>query len=137
MIVLVLAAGSGQLQNAWTVPQWVMVGCAAALATGVAVGGMRIVKSVGHDMYRMEPVHSFASQLTATSVVMAASILGGPASTTQVVAASVMGVGAARRLSGVRWGTARNIAYAWLLTVPVCAGIGAASFWCLKWISAF
>ncbi len=80
----------------------------------------------------MEPVHSFASQLTAASVILVASLLGGPVSATQVVGSSVMGVGASRRLSGVRWSAAANIVYAWLLTVPVSAGIGAGAFWLLK-----
>lgn len=134
IIALVLAARSTNLPVGLHVPHWVMVGCAAALAAGLAAGGLRIVKSVGYDIYRMEPVDSFASQFSATSVILAASLWGGPVSTTQVVGASVMGVGAARRLSGVRWRAARNMAYAWLLTVPVSAALAAGSFWILSHI---
>jgi len=132
VITLILAAGSGEMHGALYLPQWAAVGCAAALALGLASGGWRIVKSVGSGICRLEPVHSFASQLTAASVILIASLMGGPVSTAQVVGASVMGVGASRRLSGVRWSAAANIAYAWLLTVPVSAGIGAVAFWLLK-----
>jgi len=132
VITLILAAGSGEMHGSLYLPEWAVVGCAAALALGLASGGWRIVKSVGFGICRLEPVHSFASQLTAASVILVASLIGGPVSTAQVVGSSVMGVGAARRLSGVRWSAAAHMAYAWLLTVPVSAGIGAGGFWLLK-----
>jgi len=132
VIALVLAAAGGDIQRDLSVPNWVTISCAAALAVGLTAGGWRIVKTVGFGICRMEPVHSFASQFTATSVVLVASLVGGPVSTTQVVASSVMGVGAAQRLSGVRWSAAGNIAYAWLLTVPVSAVLGGAGYWCLN-----
>lgn len=132
VIAIVLAAAGGDIQRDLSVPNWVTISCAAALAVGLTAGGWRIVKTVGFGICRMESVHSFASQFTATSVVLVASLIGGPVSTTQVVASSVMGVGAAHRLSGVRWTAAGNIAYAWLLTVPVCAALGGAGYWCLN-----
>jgi PiT family inorganic phosphate transporter len=132
VIALVLAVKAGTGIEQLTVSKTVMAACAVAMAVGLAMGGLRIVKSVGYDMFRMEPVHSFASQLTATSLVLGACLLGGPVSTTQVVGGSVMGVGTARSLSAVRWPAARNIAYAWFLTVPVCAGFGAGGFWLLS-----
>jgi PiT family inorganic phosphate transporter len=132
VIALILAAGSGEMHGSLYLPEWAVVSCAAVLALGLASGGWRIVKSVGYGICRLEPVHSFASQLTAASVILVASLAGGPVSTAQVVGSSVMGVGASRRLSGVRWSAAANIAYAWLLTVPVSAGIGAGAFWILK-----
>jgi len=107
------------------VPQWVVVSCAAAMALGLTIGGRRIAKVVGYGICRVEPVHSFASQVTTASVVLAASIGGGPVSTAQVMASSVMGVGAARRLSGVKWSAAGSIIYAWLLTIPMSAALGA------------
>jgi len=125
IIALVLAGGSGDLHGEFHLPLWVVVGCAAALALGLSTGGWRMVKTVGYSICRMEPVHSFSSQFTAMSVIGIASVLGGPVSTTQVVASSVMGVGAARRLGAVRWSEARNIAYAWFLTVPASAFAGA------------
>jgi PiT family inorganic phosphate transporter len=125
VIALLLASGTGELHGKLHLPLWVVISCAAALALGLSTGGWRMVKTVGYNICRMEPVHSFASQFTAMSVIGIASMLGGPVSTTQVVASSVMGVGAARRLGTVRWSEARNIAYAWLLTVPASALAGA------------
>jgi inorganic phosphate transporter, PiT family len=135
VIALVLAAGGGEFHGDLYLPNWAVVACAAAMASGLTAGGWRIVKTVGYGICRMEPVHSFASQLTASSVVLVASLIGGPVSTAQVVASSVMGVGASRRLSGVRWTAAAQIAYAWLLTLPVSAALGAAAFWCLRRIT--
>ncbi len=132
MIALVLMAHGAQETAIDRLPQWVVVAAAADLAAGVTVGGLRIVKSVGYDIYRMEPVYSLASLLTSASVVLGASILGGPVSTTQVVGSSVMGVGASRRLAGVRWNSARNMGYAWFMTVPVCAVLSGAIFWVLN-----
>lgn len=134
MIAVVLLAHNGQQGTIEHLPYWVVLSSALALAGGLAAGGLRIVKSVGYDLYRMEPVHSFTSLLSSTAVVLGASLLGGPVSTTQVVGASVMGVGASRRLSGVRWASARNIGYAWLMTVPVCAVLAGLVFWLLKGI---
>lgn len=131
VIALILAAGGGEMHGEVLLPTWVVVACAAALALGLSTGGWRIVKTVGYGISRMEPAHSLASHLAASSVIMTASVLGGPVSATQVVVSSVMGVGAARRLSGVRWGAAANIAYAWILTVPVSAAIGAGLCWTL------
>lgn len=125
VIALLLAAGTEQMSGKLSVPQWAVIGCAAFVALGLAVGGWRIVKTVGYGICRLEPVHSFASQLAASSVILVASLLGGPVSTVQVVSSSVMGVGASRRFSGVHWGAAVNIAYAWLLTVPISGALGA------------
>jgi PiT family inorganic phosphate transporter len=131
IIALVLFVGVYRMGESMPIPQWVVISCAGALALGLSVGGWRIVKTVGYGICRLEPVHSFASQITATSVILGSSLLGWPVSTAQVVASSVMGVGASRRISGVRWAAAANIAYAWFLTVPVAGCIGAFVFWCL------
>jgi len=134
VIALLLAASASQLHGELPVPQWAIIGCATAIPVGLMAGGRRIMKTVGLGIYRMEPVHSFASQFAAMSVILTASLAGGPVSTTQVVGASVMGVGAARRLSGVRWTTAGHIAYAWLLVLPVSAALGAFACWFLNWL---
>ena len=94
------------------------------------------MKTVGYGICRLEPVHSFASQMTSTLVILGASLIGWPVSTAQVVASSVMGVGSSSRLSGVRWSAAANIAYAWLLTVPVSAALSALIFGLLMRITA-
>lgn len=133
VIALVLAAGCPGLPGN-DIPPWVVVGCAAAIALGLSFGGWRIVKTVGYGICRVEPVHSFASQLSTASVVLLASLAGGPVSTAQVMSSSVMGVGAARRLSGVKWSVASNIAYAWLLTIPMSAALGAGCCYCLRGI---
>lgn len=126
IIALVLAVNSGTGDQELLVPFWVVSSCALAIALGLSTGGWTIIKTVGYSIFRMQPIHSFASQFASSTVVALASVLGGPVSTTQVVASSVLGVGAARRLSGVRWSVARNILYAWVLTIPVSAAIGAA-----------
>ncbi len=132
MIALVVLAPNVQHHTIDQLPHWVVLSAAASIALGVAAGGLRIVKSVGYDLFRMRPVHSCASLLSSMSVVLGASILGGPVSTTQIVGASVMGVGASRRLSAVRWQSARNIGYAWFMTVPICAVLSGFVFWALK-----
>lgn len=131
IIAFVLLAGAFPKSEAVSIPHWAMIACAAALAIGLTTGGWRIVKTVGYGICRLEPVHSFASQVTAASVILGSSLLGWPVSTAQVVASSVMGVGASRRLSGVRWTAAANIAYAWLLTVPASGCMGAFVYWVL------
>ncbi len=129
LISIALAASSGEMHGALTLPFWAIIGCAAAISLGLAFGGWRIVKTVGFGICRMEPVHSFASQLASTGVILSASIFGFPVSTTQIITSSVMGVGASRRLSGVRWSAAANIAYAWFLTFPTCALMGSGLCW--------
>ncbi|NJD59003.1 MAG: inorganic phosphate transporter [Anaerolineae bacterium] len=104
---------------------WVQVICALALALGTAFGGMRLIRTVGGKFYKIRPVDGFASQLASAGVIIGASLLGGPVSTTQVVSSSIMGAGASERINKVRWGIGRNIATAWLLTIPSSALLSA------------
>jgi PiT family inorganic phosphate transporter len=134
LIALLLAAGHGATHTALAVPFWVRLACAVAIAAGLSTGGWRIIRTVGYGIFRMRTIHSFASQYASTGVILGASLVGGPVSTTQVVASSVIGVGASRRLSGVRWTAARNIAYAWFLTIPAAAAVSAAVAALLRWI---
>ncbi len=131
VIAMTLAVGLNKFEGALPIPDWAIYGCAAAIALGISTGGFRIVKIVGFGIYKLEPVHSFASQVTASSVIMVSSLLGGPVSTGQVVASSVMGVGASSRFAGVRWPMAANIAYAWFLTLPVAVLISGATYFLL------
>jgi PiT family inorganic phosphate transporter len=104
------------------------LGCtrsASAMALGTAVGGWRIIHTLGGKFYRIRPIHSMASQLSSAGVILGASLLGGPVSTTQVVSSSIVGVGAAQRVSQVRWGVTREILMAWLLTIPISAILAA------------
>lgn len=132
VIAMALCAGGGGLQGQLNLPQWVAVSCAAAIALGLSAAGWRVVKTVGYDIFRLEPIDSFAAQFSATSVLLAASLAGGPVSTAQVVTSSVMGVGASRRPAAVRWSVAGSVAYAWLLTLPVCGVLGAGGYLLLK-----
>ncbi len=107
------------------VPWWVIALSASAIALGTASGGWRLIETLGGKFYKIRPVHAFGSQLTSATVILGAALLGGPVSTTQVVSSSIMGVGSADRVSKVRWTVARDIAVAWLLTIPVSALVAA------------
>jgi PiT family inorganic phosphate transporter len=107
------------------VPWWVITLSAAAIALGTLTGGWRLIKTLGGKFYKIRPVHAFGSQLTSASTILGAALLGGPVSTTQVVSSAIMGAGSADRVSKVRWTVAREIAVAWLLTIPVAALLAA------------
>lgn len=131
VIAMVLAAQMGAQQKGVSIPNWVIITCAAAIALGLSTGGWSIVRTVGFGICKLAPVHSFSSQAGSALVIFLASIFGGPVSTTQVVSSTVMGVGAAKRLAAVRWTTTVNIVYAWVLTLPVVALISAGIYWIL------
>ncbi|MDD3824986.1 MAG: inorganic phosphate transporter [Anaerolineaceae bacterium] len=107
------------------VPWWVIAISAAAIALGTATGGWRLIETLGGRFYKIRPVHAFGSQIASASIILGAALLGGPVSTTQVASSAIMGAGSADRLSKVRWGVAREIAVAWLLTIPVAALLAA------------
>ena len=115
---------AGQL-SAFSVPRWVVAVCAGAMALGTMLGGWRVIITLGGRFYKIRPVHSFNSQLASTLIILGAALLGGPVSTSQVVSTTILGAGAAERLSKVRWQVARNILTAWILTIPAAAGIAA------------
>jgi PiT family inorganic phosphate transporter len=124
-VVAALLVASGHLSSL-SVPLWVTVCCGAALTLGTAMGGWRIIRTIGRRIVRLASIDGFASQSASTAVILPASYLGAPVSTTQVVASSVVGVGGGRRRwSHVRWSVVRSIAYAWLLTLPASALLGA------------
>jgi PiT family inorganic phosphate transporter len=107
------------IQSTFQVPIWVIALVAAALALGVATGGYRIIRKLGGQMYRLRPMHGFASQGSAAALILGTALLGTPVSTTQVISTAIMGVGAAHRFRNVRWGVAKNIMTAWFVTIPV------------------
>jgi PiT family inorganic phosphate transporter len=127
IITLGLVIG-GQLTSFY-VPLWVIALSAGAIALGTAFGGWKLIKTLGSKFYRIRPVDSFASQLASATVILGASLVGGPVSTTQVVSSSIMGVGSAERLSKVRWGVAGEIVTAWVVTIPATALVSAGFFW--------
>jgi PiT family inorganic phosphate transporter len=108
------------------VPKWIVVGCALTMAAGTAGGGMRIIRTMGMRLVKLQPVQGFAAETTAALVICAASSLAVPVSTTHVISTSIMGVGATKRLSAVKWGIVERIVWAWVLTIPVTALLGAA-----------
>lgn len=124
-VVAALLLASGHLETL-TVPLWVKLVCGGALTIGTAMGGWRIIRTIGRRIFRLAAIDGFSSQSAATAVILPASYLGAPVSTTQVVASSVIGVGGGRRRwHHVRWATVRSIGYAWLLTLPASALLGA------------
>ncbi len=116
VITMMLLMG-GTIQT-FEVPFWVMLGSAAALSLGVSSGGWKIIKTVGTKIFRVEPIHSFSSQVAAGTVILVAGLVGGPVSTTQVVGSSIIGVGAGHRTTEVRWMVVKDILIAWLITIP-------------------
>ena len=123
VITLVLLLG-GHLSR-FEVPWWVVLLCATAITLGTASGGWRIVRTVGFGIYRLRPIHGFASQLAAATVISGAAAFGAPVSTTHLVSSTIMGAGAADRPKGVRWGKAGEIVFTWLVTIPGTALAGA------------
>jgi PiT family inorganic phosphate transporter len=132
MGIITLALVIGGNLAFFAVPTWVIVLCAVMIALGTAVGGNKLIKTLGGKFYKIKPVDGFASQLASSVVILAASLVGGPVSTTQVVSSAIMGVGAAERVNKVRWGVAQEIATAWLLTIPATALVAAGFYWVLS-----
>jgi len=110
------------------IPVPVIVMAATAMAIGTAAGGWRIIRTMGQRLVHLEPIHGFAAETSAATVIESASRLGFPLSTTHVISSSILGVGSARHLKSVRWGVAFNIIRAWLLTLPICATLGFVAF---------
>lgn len=129
MGIITLGLVIAGVQSTFEVPFWVIVACASAIGIGTAVGGWQLIKTLGSKFYKIRPVHGFASQATSAIVILTASLLGGPVSTTQVVSSSIMGVGAAERMSKVRWSVAGEIVTAWIITIPATMAAGAGCYW--------
>jgi PiT family inorganic phosphate transporter len=124
-VVVALLIATGHLQS-FSVPAWVRLSCGLALTLGTAMGGWRIVRTIGMRIFRLAPIDGFASQTASTAVILSATYAGAPISTTQVVASSVVGIGGERRRwRRVRWAVVRAMAAAWVLTLPGSALIGA------------
>jgi PiT family inorganic phosphate transporter len=106
------------------IPAWVTILCAITMAAGTAAGGWRIIRTLGHKMVKLQPVHGFAAETSAALIIQTASVYGIPLSTTHVISTSIMGVGAAKRFSGVKWTVVERIIWAWILTLPATGLIG-------------
>jgi PiT family inorganic phosphate transporter len=127
VITLALIA-NGNLAAGSDPPTWVIVSAASAIALGTYSGGWRIIRTMGTRIIKMDPAQGFSASGAGAAVILASSHFGFPLSTTQVISGGVMGAGAGKRLSAVRWGVAGNIVVAWLLTLPAAAGIGALTY---------
>jgi PiT family inorganic phosphate transporter len=128
-IIAVLLSSQGVLQGPFHVPLWVVLSCQAAMALGTFSGGWRIVRTVGTRITDLKPIQGFCAETGGALALFGATALGIPVSTTHTVTGSIVGVGAARRASAVRWGIARRIVIAWVVTLPASALVGALFYW--------
>ena len=126
-IITLALLSAGKIQTA-EVPTWVIVACALAMGLGTAVGGWKIVRTLGMRILTLEPVHGFAAETSAATVLLVTAHIGLPVSTTHTITSSVMGVGVVKRLSAVRWGVTARILYAWVFTLPGAALMAAAIY---------
>src|SRR5438552_2272315 len=131
VITMALASYFGWTGNQWSVPLWVILAAATSMGLGTAIGGWRIVRTVGLKVVELRPINGFAAETAAAAIIEVASRFGIPVSTTHVISSAILGVGATKRLSAVRWGIAGHIVVAWLLTIPACVALGWAIYYLL------
>ena len=134
VITLALIANGNLSADTFNVPIWVKIGAGLTIAAGTYAGGWRIIRTLGQRIYKLQPEHGFAAQLSAGSTLFVGTHFGFPISTTHVVTGSIMGAGATRGISAVKWGIAGNILVAWLLTLPAAALVSAALYYPVSWI---
>jgi PiT family inorganic phosphate transporter len=134
MGVITMGLVSAGLQDTFDVPLWVIAASAGAIALGTALGGWRLIRTLGGRIYKIRPIHGFTAQAASAGVILGAALVGGPVSTTQVVGSSIMGAGAAERLSKVRWHVGQEMLVTWVLTIPVTAGLSALISLALRWV---
>jgi inorganic phosphate transporter, PiT family len=130
-IIAGLLFAAGYIQTFY-IPYWVILMAHAAIALGTLTGGWRIVHTMGSKITKLQPIGGFSAETAGAITLFAASALGVPVSTTHTITGAIVGVGATRRLSAVRWGIARRIVWAWVLTIPAAAAIGACTYWIVK-----
>ena len=134
VITLALVANGNISADTFIVPTWVKIAAGLTIAAGTYAGGWRIIRTLGQRIYKMQPEHGFAAQLAAGTTLYMGTHFGFPISTTHVVTGSIMGAGATRHVSAVKWGIAGNILFAWLLTLPAAGLVAAALYFPLSWI---
>jgi inorganic phosphate transporter, PiT family len=134
IIVALLVASGHMAPNFEHIPYWIIISCHVAMALGTAFGGWRIVKTMGMKITKLQPVGGFCAE-TGGAITLFASTMGGiPVSTTHTITGAIIGVGATRKLSAIRWGVAGRIVWAWLLTIPASALVSAGSFELIRWL---
>ncbi len=124
---------AGGYITTFDVPFWVVLAAHTAIGLGTLAGGWRIIHTMGSKITKLQPVHGFAAETGAAGAVFMATMLGIPVSTTHAITGAIVGVGSTRRLSAVRWGVAGRIVWAWVLTIPAAAAIGAATYALLRY----
>ena len=128
MGVIALGLLTAGFIDSFYIPTWVIFVSALAIALGTALGGWRLIRTLGGKIYKVRPIHGFTSQVAGAGVILGASIWGGPVSTTQVMSSSIVGAGAGERINKVRWNVMRDMVYAWLLTIPITAVLAGAVY---------
>jgi PiT family inorganic phosphate transporter len=131
-IIAVLLYSQGALGKEFFVPFWVVLACQAAMALGTLMGGWRIVRTMGLRITKLTPMQGFCAETGGAATLFMATFLGVPVSTTHTITGAIVGVGAARRVSAVRWNVASSIVYAWVITIPAAALVAALTFWAVK-----
>ena len=134
MGIITMALIASGLQTGDEVQGWVRIACATAMGLGTSVGGYKIIKTVGGKIMKIRPVNGVAADLTSASIIFGATLIHLPVSTTHVISSAIMGVGAAQRVKGVRWGTARKMIITWFITIPISAIMGALFFTIINFI---
>jgi PiT family inorganic phosphate transporter len=131
-IIAILLFSTGRLGPEFYVPIWVVVASHSFIALGTLAGGWKVIKTLGHNLTTLKPVHGFSAETAGAITIIGSSLAGIPVSTTHTITGSVMGVGITRRLTAVRWGIAGNIALAWVLTIPGTMAISAGAYWVIS-----
>jgi len=134
MGVIALALSANGTIHGFYIPTWVKIAAGLTIAAGTYAGGWRIIRTLGQRIYKMQPEHGFAAQLAAGTTLYAGTQYGFPISTTHVVTGAVLGAGATRRFSAIRWGVAGNILAAWLLTLPAAGLVAAGLYYPVSWV---
>lgn len=124
VITMALASYLGWTGSQWSVPLWVILACATTMGVGTTIGGWRIIRTVGLKVVDLRPINGFAAETASAAIIEIASRLGIPVSTTHVISSAIMGIGATKRLSAVRWVIAGRIVLAWIVTIPACIAFG-------------
>ena len=138
-IIAVLLYSQGYLGTEFSIPFWVVLSCQAAMALGTLMGGWRIVRTMGLRITKLTPMQGFCAETGGAATLFVATFLGVPVSTTHTITGAIVGVGAARRLSAVRWNVASSIVYAWIITLPASAIVAALAYWavCFRQVTSF
>jgi len=136
-IIAAVLYSKGLINSSFTIPAWIIVMCYTTIALGTMFGGWRIVKTMGTKITKLQPIGGFSAEAAAACAIIGASVAGIPVSTTHTITGAIVGVGASKRLSAVRWGVAGNIIWAWILTIPVAAFISSITYFVISYLISY